>query len=239
MSRGEDTTFLHQRLGIHLRAASVMTVSEDVLKKFAALGTPTIANALDDVAFEGVMQGLTQVVPGTRCVGRAVTVRQVTGWRGDFTSEDFKVGHMIDATPPGSILVIDNGGQCVSTFGGLATLAAKLKGIAGVVVDGGVRDREEMLEHELPIFARHMTPLTGRTRLAVTAINEPISCGGVRVRPGDVIVADGSGVTCVPAEHAANVAELAEQYDKDDARAAAELAKGLTFREAMAKFRRI
>ena len=216
-----------------------MPVTDEILKAFAALATPTIANALDDVAFEGVIQGLAQVVPGTRCVGRAVTVRETTGKRGDFTSADFKVGDMIDAASPGDIIVIDNGGQCVSTWGGLATLAAKLKGIGGLVADGGVRDREEMLEHRLPVFARHMTPLTGRSRLAITAINEPIACGGVRVRAGDVIVADGSGACCIPAERAARVAELAQAYSRDDELAAAELTKGLTFREAMAKFRRI
>jgi regulator of RNase E activity RraA len=216
-----------------------MTVSDDVIKAAAALNTPTIANALDDVSFEGVLRGLSQVVPGTRCVGRAVTVREITGNRGDFTSDDFKVGLIIDAAKPGEILVIDNGGQCVSTFGGLATYAATLKGIGGLVVDGGVRDQEEMLQYRLPVFARHMTPLTGRTRLSVTGINEPISCGGVRVRAGDLIVADGSGVVCIPAEHASEVIELAAGYAKDDAAAAAELEKGLTFREAMAKFRRI
>ncbi len=111
--------------------------------------------------------------------------------------------------PPGDVLVIDNGGHRVSTFGGVATLAAKLKGTVGLVVDGGVRDLEEMLERALLVFARHLTPLTGRSRLAVTAINEPISCGGVRVRPGDVMVGDGSGVVCIPAERALEVAELA------------------------------
>lgn len=216
-----------------------MTVSDDILKVFATLATPTIANALDDVAFEGVMLGLSQIVPGTRCIGRAVTVRQTTGRRGDFTSADFKVGDMIDAAAPGDIVVVDNGGNCVSTWGGLATLAAKRKGIGGLVADGGVRDKEEMLEHKLPIFARHMTPLTGRSRLAITAINEPVACGGVRVRAGDVIVADGSGVCCIPAEHADKVAELAQAYSRDDELAAAELEKGLSFREAMAKFRRI
>jgi len=216
-----------------------MTVSDDILKAFATLATPTIANALDDVAFEGVMQGLDQIVPGTRCVGRAITVRETTGKRGDFTSAEFKVGDMIEAAAPGDIIVIDNGGHCVSTFGGLATLAAKLKGVAGLVADTGVRDREEMIEHQFPVFARHMTPLTGRSRLAIAAVNEPVSCGGVRVRPGDVIVADGSGVVCVPAEHAAEVARLALGYANDDAAAAAELAKGLTFSAAMAKFARI
>jgi regulator of RNase E activity RraA len=217
-----------------------MSVTDDALKRFAVLATPTLANALDDVGFEGVLAGLTQMVPGTRCVGRAVTVREITGRRGDFAAEDFKkVGDVIDAAGAGDVLVIDNSGHCVSTFGGLATLAAKLKGIAGLVADGGVRDREEMVEHQFPVFARHMTPLTGRTRLAVTAINVPVNCAGVRVRPGDIVVGDGSGVVCIPAEHAAKVAELAESYAKDDALAAAELGKGLAFSAAMAKFRRI
>lgn len=215
------------------------SVSDGVVQRFTRLATPTLANALDDVAFEGVLVGLTQMVPGTRCVGRAVTVREITGRRGDFASEDFKVGHVLDAARAGDVLVIDNSGACVSTFGGLATLAAKLKGLAGLVADGGVRDREEMVEHNFPVFARHMTPLTGRTRLAVAAVNEPINCGGVRVRPGDVIVADGSGVVCIPAEHAAKVAELAEGYAKDDIQAAAELGKGLSLSAAMARFRRI
>jgi len=216
-----------------------MRVGDDIVAQFAQLATPTIANALDDVSFAGVMIGLHQIVPGTRCLGRAVTVRQLTGQRGDFKSEDFKVGDMIEAAAPGDVLVIDNAGHCVSTFGGLATLAAKTRGLAGVIVDGGVRDREEMQEHGLPVFARHMTPLTGRTRLAISAINQPVSCGGVRVRPGDIVVADGSGVLCIPAEHAAEVAALAAKYASDDAAAAAELARGLTFGQAMAKFTRI
>lgn len=216
-----------------------MIVSDEIVAGFSALATPTIANALDDVGFEGVMHGLAQMVSGTRCVGRAATVRQVTGRRGDFTSEDFKVGRMIDAAGPGDVLVVDNGGHAVSTFGGLATLAAKVKGVAGLVADGGVRDREEMIELAFPVFARHMTPLTGRSRLAVTGLNEVVSCGGVRVAPGDVIVADGSGVVCIPARHAVKVLELATRYATDDADAAIELRKGLSFTEAMAKFKRI
>ena len=211
-----------------------MTVSDELLQRFKALATPTLANALDDVAFEGALAGLTQMVPGTRCVGRAVTVREITGRRGDFTSDDFNVGKVIDAARPGDVLVIDNGGHCASTFGGLATLAAKLRGVAGLVVDGGVRDREEMVEHAFPVFARHMTPLMGRSRLAITAVNEPVGCGGVRVRPGDVIVAVICSGVVFFNEHAAKVAELAESYTRDDEAAAAELRKGPPLSAAMA-----
>lgn len=214
-------------------------VSDTELSVYAELATPTLANALDDVAFEGVLRGLNQIVPGARCAGRAVTISQVSAERGSFSSDDFKVGDMLDAAAPGDIIVVDNGGRCVSTWGGLATLAAKMKGLGGLVVDGGVRDQEEMLQHRVPVFARHMTPLTGRTRLKVTGINQTVTCGGVRVRAGDVIVADGSGIVCIPAEHAVQVAELAARYTHDDRLAEAELAKGLTFREAMAKFKRI
>ena len=82
-------------------------VSDDILALYRDLATPTLANALDDIPFAGIMQGIGQVVPGTHAIGRAVTIRQVAGERGDFTSDDFKVGHMIDAANPGDIIVID------------------------------------------------------------------------------------------------------------------------------------
>ncbi|MEZ5844877.1 MAG: hypothetical protein R3D27_14230 [Hyphomicrobiaceae bacterium] len=214
-------------------------VSDTMLKLYADLATPTIANALDDVAFDGILSGIGQIVGGTRCVGRAVTVAQVSATRGAYASEEFKVGHMIDRAAPGDVIVVDNAGREVSSWGGLATYAAKVKGIGGLVVDGGVRDREEMEQHRLPVFARHMTPLTGRTRIRITDFDVPVTCGGVRVRPGDVIVGDGSGVVCIPAEHAERVAELAMRYAADDRLAEGEIKRGLTFREAMARFKRI
>ena len=215
------------------------TVSDAVLAQLAKLATPTIANALDDVGFPGVLGGLAQVVPGTRFVGRAVTVRHAVGNVGDYTSDDFKVGHMIDAAGHGDVIVVDMGGHAISTWGGLATLAASLKGIGGLVVDGGVRDKEEMLELKLPVFSRHVTPLTGRTRLKLESIGDVVVCAGVRVHPGDVIAGDGSGVVCIPAADAERVADLASRYASDDEAAAAELRNGLSFREAMARFGRI
>ena len=216
-----------------------MSDREEVLQALDAIATPTLANALDDLDITGVMSGLQAAAPGLRCVGRAVTVREVTGPRGSFPSEDFQVGQMIDAAGPGEVVVVDNGGHAVSTWGGLASYAAKLKGIAGLVVDGGVRDREEIIAYGFPVFSRHVVPTPGRTRIRVAALNEPVSCGGVRVRPGDVIVADGTGVICVPAEAVEEAAALATRFAAEDAQAMAELDAGLTFREAMAKFRRI
>lgn len=215
------------------------TVDDETLARFARLATPTLANAIDAVGAGGVMRGVGAVGPGLRCVGRAVTVAETTGPFGSFPVEDFKVGHFIDAAGPGDVIVVANGGAPVSTWGGMASYAATLKGVAGLVVDGGVRDREEILEFGFPVFAAHMTPTPGKTRLRVDSIGEPVIAGGVLVRPGDVIVADGSGVVVLPAERAAEIAALATRYAEDDAQAMAEMKAGLSFREALTKFARI
>jgi regulator of RNase E activity RraA len=153
--------------------------------------------------------------------------------------EDFKVGHMIEAAGPGDVVVVANGGAPVSTWGGMASYAAKVKGIEGLVVDGGVRDREEIVQFGFPVFSAHVVPTPGKTRIKVEAIGEPVICGGVRVAPGDVIVADGSGVVVLPADRAEEIAQLAKGYAEDDERAMEELAQGLSFREALQKFAKI
>jgi regulator of RNase E activity RraA len=216
-----------------------MTVSDETIEKLRNLNTPTLANALEDLGIEGVITGLHAAGVGLRCVGRAVTVLEMTGPRGAFPASDFKVGHMIEAAGPGDVVVVSNGGAPISTWGGTASYAAHLKGIAGLVVDGGIRDREEIMEIGFPAFARHMIPTTGKTRIRVEAIGAPITCSGIRVNPGDAIVADGTGIVCIPAERAGEVTDLATRYAADDAQAMKELASGLTFREAMAKFAKI
>ncbi len=211
----------------------------DLVAGFRDIATPTIANALDDLELTGVITGLRAVVPGTKAVGPAVTVRQQTGAKGAFPVEDFKVGHMIEAAGPGDVIVVDNGGNPVSTWGGMASYAAKIQKIEGLLVEGGVRDWEEQQEFRFPIFARHMVPTPGKTRLKVEAIGEPITIEGVLIRPGDLIVADGSGICVVPIERAAEILEMTRRFAADDAKAMREMDGGLTFREALAKFAKI
>ena len=216
-----------------------MSVSDETIKALQELNTPTLANALEDLGLETVITGLAPAGTGMRCVGRAVTVLEMTGPKGAFPASDFKVGQMIDAAGPGDVVVVANGGAPVSTWGGTASYAAHLKGIAGLVVDGGIRDREEICEIGFPAFSRHMIPTTGKTRIRVEAIGLPVTLSGIRVDPGDVIVADGTGIVCIPAARAVEVAEMATRYAADDAQAMREMDEGLTFREAMAKFAKI
>jgi regulator of RNase E activity RraA len=209
------------------------------LERLRIIATPTLANALDDIGFNGIMNDLHPAGIGMRVVGRAVTVQEITGPFGSFSSNDFKVGHMIDAANPSDVIVVANNGAQVSTWGGMASYSAKLKGIGGLVVDGGIRDKEEIVEFSFPSFSKHMVPTPGKTRIKVLSINEPIVCAGVRVRKGDVIVADGTGVLCIPAENAEQITLAAEKFSADDKQAMVEMKKGLTFIEALKKFSKI
>ena len=216
-----------------------MSIDENILQRLRNIATPTLANALDDIGFNGVMNNLHAAGQGMKIVGRAVTVQEVTGPYGSFSTEEFKVGHMIDVASPGDVIVVANNGAQVSTWGGMASYSAKLKGIAGLVVDGGVRDREEIVEFSFPTFSKHMVPTPGKTRIKVLSINEPIICAGVRVRHGDIIVGDGTGVLCLPIEHVEKITEEAEKFTADDKKAMQEMKNGLTFREALKKFSKI
>lgn len=220
--------------------SDVPRLEKAIIDRLAKLPTATIANALDDVGKRiNCPVALRQVAPGMAFAGPAVTVEVVVGEAGAFTSADFRVGAMIDAAQSGDVIVVSAKGARSSTWGGLASLAAKAKGIAGLAVDGGVRDIDEIVECQFPVFARHTVPTTGRTRLKVNAINAPIEVDGVTVDPGDAIVADSTGIVVVPYSEAERVAELAEVYARDDAVAEKEIRDGLSFSEAMAKFKRI
>ncbi len=212
----------------------------ELIRRAAQLATSTLANALDDTGFHNqVLCTIKGVSSGMRFAGPAMTVREVTDDYGTFTSADFRVGAIIDAAQAGDIVVVDMGGAKCSTWGGMASLAAKRKGVCGLLVDGGVRDLEEMIEFEFPVFARHLVPTTGRTRLKVEAINEPVSVDDVIVEPGDLIVADGTGVVCLPKAKAGVLVSRAEEMQHDDEAAVAEINNGLSFSDAMQKFTRI
>ncbi len=211
-----------------------------VTARAAGLATSTLANALDACGLhDNVMPSIKAVAPGFRFAGPALTVRERSGEYGTFASEDFRVGAIIDAALAGDVVVIEAGGVPYSTWGGMASLAAKLKGVAGLIVDGGVRDLEEMVEFAFPVFARHVVPTTGRTRLSIDEIGVPVTVDGVRVAPGDLIVADGSGIVSLPAARAAELVALAEEIAAADVEAAEALRRGFSFTEAMARFKQI
>ncbi len=216
-----------------------MEVSEEVVRRLGRLYTSTLSNALEDVGEDGVILGLPALGAGMRCSGRALTVLEITGGAHAFPGSFFRVGDIIDSARPGEIVVIANSGHPVSTWGGTASFAAQLKKIGGLIVDGGVRDREEIVHYGFPVFSRHVVPTTGRGRIKVVEIGGMVTVCGIKVSTGDVIVADGTGIVSVPAPLAERVLEIAEKLAADDEQATREIEAGLSFSRALAKFRKI
>jgi regulator of RNase E activity RraA len=133
----------------------------------------------------------------------------------------------VEASGPGEVIVIDNGGRLgMGSWGGLLSVAASVRGIAGVVTDGACRDVDEARELRFPVFARGAVPRTARRRVHEASWGEPVSVGSVRVAPGDVVMADGSGVVVLPAAQAERVVAAAERIAEREQRMQADLRAG-------------
>ncbi|HXZ37004.1 MAG TPA: RraA family protein [Thermodesulfobacteriota bacterium] len=213
--------------------------AKKLIEGFRQLATSTIGNALDDLQVSGVIQNIKPICTGFHFAGGAVTVKEVTGVLGTYTNADFTLGQVIDSAQEGDVIVIDNGGQQVSTWGGIAAFAAKKRGVAGLVVDGGVRDLDEIREFDFPVFSRHVVPTSGKGRVKLLSMNTVVKIDGIRVRPGDIMVGDGTGIICVPIEIAEDVLTMAKKMDEQDKQGIEEIRRGLSFTEALRKFAKI
>ena len=185
-----------------------------VVGRFAVIPTSTLSDVLDSLGLQGVLTGIHAVAPDMKVVGPAVTVKEVSGSLGSYPLEDFRVGDMIQEAGRGDVLVVDNGGECLSTCGFLASFSSKVKGIAGIVVDGGVRDVQRISEIGFPVFTRHIVPLSGKRRIKIESFNTTISIENVRIEPGDIIVGDDTGVVVVPAKRSKEILQEAERLER-------------------------
>lgn len=138
--------------------------------------------------------------PGLKLIGPAVTVQCLVG-------SIITVHQALATAEPGSVLVVDGlGDQSGALFGELMGRDAKAAGLAGIVVDGAIRDVAGLRQLEFPTFSRWVTPRVGTNR-RIGAINVPIACGGVAVQPGDWIVGDDDGVVVLPQANLEQVIE--------------------------------
>ena len=142
----------------------------------------------------------------------------------------------IEAAQPGDIIVIDNGGQRqFSTWGGLLSLSAKLKGLSGAVIDGACRDIDDARDLEFPVYARGVVPMTARGRVMQESFNQEIQFAGVQVHSGDLVIADGSGVVFIPREKEEEVLDAAEMVFHKEAQMAEGIRKGSSSLETLEK----
>jgi|SRR5690554_2303180 len=213
--------------------------SADLIEQFKGLETSTIGNVLDDMGLGGIILNIKPVGAGMSFVGAALTVKEVSGVQHTYKAEEFGLGTVVDRVSALDVVVIDNGGQQVSTWGGVASVAAVKNGASGLVVDGGVRDVDEIIELGFPTFSRHVVPLSGKTRVKVIEINTTVTVDGIAVAPGDILIGDSTGIVRVPLEHAAEVAAKARALEEQDQQAIAEIESGLSFTEALKKFSKL
>jgi regulator of RNase E activity RraA len=140
----------------------------------------------------------------------------------------------VEAAGPGTIIVVAHEGrEDVAGWGGLLSLAATIREVEGVVVDGACRDIDESRELDLPVFARSAVPVTARSRIEETGWNIPVKLSGIPVSPGDLILADGSGIVAIPSELAEAVIGIAETIVQKERRMIADVRSGKRISDVM------
>jgi 3-hexulose-6-phosphate synthase/6-phospho-3-hexuloisomerase len=182
------------------------------------------ANISDAMHRKGAMRGVISICGNVKMAGRAVTVHTVAGdWA--------KPVEAIDVARKNEVIVINNDGAAhIAPWGELATLSCISKGISGVVIDGAVRDVDDIRELKFPLFAKAIVPNAGEPK-GFGEINTEIQCCGQYVRPGDWITGDESGVVVIPAERAYEIARRALEIKKNEERIREEIRRGGTLSE--------
>ncbi len=202
-----------------IRMIELPRVERHIIDGFRALGDATcaVSDALDDLGLPGAVSGslLRSIIPGARLVGTALTLRNEARPDDPATAARGKNNLMAETechnlAMPGDVLVIQ-GLRDASNMGGVGGRMGKRQGELGAVVDGAVRDVGDFKEIGYPIWSAGVTPMTGKWRLRAVEINGPVVIFGVTVRPGDLVVADDTGVCFVPRERAPEVLEFAQR----------------------------
>ena len=217
-----------------------MSTEASLLAQFTALDVATVSDALDACGLPPGQGGLRPVWGRPRVVGFAVTVElePLSSQLGGQPSAEHGRAHIltgvIAGAGPENVIVVANGGRTdVSSWGGIVSTGAAVRGVRGVITDGACRDVSQARELGFPVFARAQVPVTARGRLRQKSTGEPIVVGDVTVRPGDVVMADESGVAVVPRERAAEVLDSAQRLAEREAAIEAEVRAGVPLPQAM------
>ena len=204
-----------------IRSIEKKSPDEEIRTLLMQVSAPNVTDAMHR---KGAMSGIVSICGNVKMVGRAVTVQTFAGdWA--------KPVEAIDVARKNEVIVINNDGAThVAPWGELATLSCVKKGISGVVIDGAVRDVDDIRIMKFPLFAKAVVPNAGEPK-GFGEINAEIQCGGQYVRPGDWIIGDESGVVVIPAERAYEIARRALEVRKNEERIREEIRRGSTLSE--------
>lgn len=171
-------------------------VPDEVIDGFRSIGVGDIGH-LQQWGF--MSTAIRPVWRDIHLVGTAVTLRMPP--TGGISNR-----RIIETARAGDVIVMDRGGDTeIACWGGFTTLVAKAKGIAGLIVDGAVTDTMEITDLQWPVYSRSISGLLTRGSGVDSEINTTVSCGGVPVSPGDLIVADDDGIVVIRPEDAADL----------------------------------
>ena len=180
------------------------------VERLARMDSCAVSDALDKLSLKGAVTGIQRFSTDRRIAGRVLTVKL------DRAEGRANTRHLctaaIESADPGDILVIEQRtGLDAASWGGNLSLGAKVRGVAGVIVEGPVRDIDDSRRLDFPVFARNATAKTARGRIVEVATNQPIQVGDIIVSPGDYGIADASAVVFIAAAEIERVIETAEQ----------------------------
>jgi len=224
--RSADVSGSTKKIRVAIDNPSVQPVEkkspdEEIRSLLLQVSAPNVTDAMHR---KGAMSGIISICGNVKMVGRAVTVQTFAGdWA--------KPVEAIDVARKNEVIVINNDGAThVAPWGELATLSCVKKELSGVVIDGAVRDVDDIRLMKFPLFAKSVVPNAGEPK-GFGEINAEIQCGGQYVRPGDWIIGDESGVVVIPAERAYEIARRALEVRKNEERIREEIRRGSTLSE--------
>jgi regulator of RNase E activity RraA len=204
--------------------------SEALIASWSGLSTSTISDALDRLGIAGQVEGVRPLDTSFRVIGPAFTGRYQP-----VDIDGGTVGDYIDDVPPGSVVVLENAGRLDATvWGDILTYVAHRRGIAGTVIDGVSRDSQDSLTLGYPLFSRGTWMRTGKDRVQFVEAQVPVILGGVRVRPGDLVIGDADGVVVIPLERADEVLEVAQLIEAREEEIRQRIAAGSRLDDARA-----
>jgi regulator of RNase E activity RraA len=211
-----------------------MAENQDYRRRLGKLDTCIVSDSLDKLGLTGVAPGLQRLATDTRVIGTVLTVRlEEANGR---LAERHLCTAAIEAALPGEVIVVEHRSRSdCAGWGGILSRAARMKKIAGVIVDGICRDIDESRELGFPVFGRGVLPTTARGRVIETAFNAPVNIGPITVRPGDWVIADGSGVVFIAAENLNAVVEQAEKLAQREAQLVADIESGTPVSQVMSR----
>ena len=215
------------------------TYSAESIESFRQLTTASVSDALQGLGVHGYVCSKIRRLTGETLVGPAVTVKSVPSERSVPPQHALEA---VDSAEPGSVMVIDLGGETnVAAWGGLMTAGSVANGIAGVVLDTCARDLVE-IERDFPgftVFARGTCPATTVGRFETISSGERVTVAGVAVNQGDLVVGDRDGVVIVPRDHVDTTLTAAQEIENREREQTKLILESGSLGTGLAKYQRI